>query len=772
MREAVAGNKPDANAEQLPKFEDIQMDVSKKLSDVKKQQLSAIKKAHDNAAEMENKELAAIDQSTPKGKQEYKKKADDIEANKVRRAKEYKDAELALDLAREAVFGEVKKAYDKAQGDRKKAADAFADSFTKTLMDRTRDERGKEADKEVVGMMSRSELSYSSKVSMPSWAKKEGGGLVNEGGPAWNFGQVKQATREMLMAIYMEEGPEAAKNKIDELQASAKKHGGKVDYFTWDEAMGNGGRGSFRYTLERGVCSPNRGSEITGKVMGYMYTADRLFTGDKGQKTFEKYEAYLRNFVEQGKGPGNNATMLTPRAWAAQNAPEYLMEPEKMIDQVINQIHLPEGLFDKIAAIKTMEQRKEAIRSLLTGVLAAEPDKTKWDVLMQNALRDVLTPDGKKPGEYTLNIDDLSKVDLAKITRGRELYGDAADTLDDSSKKYISGLILGADYSYAGQAVTIKGEKVDFTSFYKDYLGQKLAEEGGVMRAIDRADRKRLTALVEAGGKDASSDKKAQINAEYNKAVMDIVRAKIDTPAKVMETFKKRDEDEAKKAEAAKAAPGAAGVAPGVAPKAGGGLKAAPGAVEKPAGGAGEPVAKAKPAKDSAGGEVASGDKKGKAKKSPDAEKPALPPVPEGATVGGLPSFTIGEAGAVIPAAVEAAAVEMPKLSPAAKKIVTSALHDAYAAPRPEGGYSPTFAEDKINEGLAALPEGSVPAGKKVRANGFVIEMTPSDKGGYQAKIVQAEHDVKVRFHLSDVEEIPPKLKVAKKKTDSDSEPA
>jgi len=173
------------------------------------------------------------------------------------------------------------------------------------------------------------------------------------------------------------------------------------------------------------------------------------------------------------------------------------------------------------------------------------------------------------------------------------------------------------------------------------------------------------------------------------------------------------------------------------------------------------------------GGEVAGGDKPAAAEKGKEEKAAGEIPAPEVPVAGGeAGAATQAEAGPVAGAAAPEAVTAEAEMSAADKKVVAGVLRDTYNAPRPVGGYSPTFAEDKINEGLAKLPKGSIPEGKRMRAHGFVIEMGTDEKGEPRAKIVQAETNVKLRFALPDAEEIEPRQKVAKKKTDTGSQPA
>ncbi|MBU1953405.1 hypothetical protein KKH03_00345, partial [Patescibacteria group bacterium] len=394
--------KPKEDDEKLPEYKDIEAAANSRMAAVKKQQMEALKSGQGAARDSEKRELTAFDQKIPAEKRKHDKLKIQVANNEAIRAQDLVDAATAFDVASAAALGELKAAIDAAHKKRTEAAESFATSMMKDLMAAETEGRKAGADKGADALLGGVSL-YQDKVTMPNFMRDGKGNLGQKegGGPSWDRDQVRHATKEMLKAIYIEQGAEEAKKKSKELYSAiyiVKEASGKVNYFSWHKAFGGHERGGFAYVLDTMCFDTNKGPAAFGKVVGYMNSADKIFKG--ADKKFAQYEAALQKAIQEGQD------YPSPSEWARQNAPEIFSQPKdaaQFIDKVLESYKLPKSptfyesykkgvsnlLPSVIKECKAYDEniaRKGKVRALLLGVLAAEPDSSKWDALAKRTM--------------------------------------------------------------------------------------------------------------------------------------------------------------------------------------------------------------------------------------------------------------------------------------------------------------------------------------------------------------------------------------------------
>jgi|GEM_PF-5066543 len=751
------------------------------------------------------------------GKQQVEKKADEERlkdpklkpADKNKYTKENKEREVArkkewdtlmkdLEDAKTQALAKLDAAYEATKAKKEQNSKALAEGISGVLLDRKLESRAKNVDKDVAEMVSK----FSFKpIKLVTYKEGKDGKPIAVAGKDISLDSegASVAVAEMIKSIYMTQGPDAARAKVEELQRICGENDTLGKYMPLARLdvkledinkvfARDGGKGSLQAMLEKFYLDPDgmdakKLPALLGKAAGNLQSAEVIFSKDRGtDKFYAQYEKAVQDAVTKGEEPP------TPNDWAKKNAPEALIEkkdPKQLIESVIKTLKKPEIDGKKLMALvktkldatpkmdfvtdsqlpmkirdqataelqaevdKAFADRKSAISSMLTGVLAAEPDSSKWDVLVKQALTSMTVQKDEK--DYKLDLGRLSTFDYSTITAGREMYGDSRKFLSPDAKKIVSGLVMGGDFTYGGKQIDItkdgKTEKADYMVSYKKFVDEALGKKGPVRSKIDEAETARKEA-IDAVERDqhrpATKEERAKIDGEYNAAVEKIVSEEL-TPQKFeaslpkVEAPKKEEEKKPEEKEKGKGKGTGSGtpkkVEGGGGTGGGGKSKEAPTKPEAPAQPKSpEPVAKEK------GGDK--GKKTAEAPAQPPAkqpEGPAKPPEgPAKPPEGPKPPLVV---------ATDGDTVEI-TLSPELKKQIGKILTDVVSAPRPKEGYSPTFVQGKINEGLAALPEGSLQPGKQIKGSGIVIEVGVNDKGKYEGKVVQAAPGVKKQFGL------------------------
>jgi hypothetical protein len=514
---------------EITDFDKISSQVDTQLTDFIGATLRKLNDAHDLARAAEQADIEA----TKPGSKERKDKEKKQKENEELRLKQYKALQDALNKAKEAVMAALRTRVEEAKKKKEANAKRFGESLHAQLAAAHQETLKPDAKTKVGEMLKTGKMTYAP-TAMPIVLKLEGGQTESKTSN-WTGGDVETAVVQMLMVVYMEQSPEEAQNRANALIESAKKQaGGKVNYFALDEAFGAGGRGSFRYTIEHGICRADRGAEITGLVMGYMYSANEIFKGPNS-KYFAAYEAYLKRAVEQE----TMGALLSPTDWARKNAPEALTE-EKAASQIIDDIlaMIPEPKEKPEEVQKT----KARIRMVLETVAASAPkgDPVKLDAMLRQALVQMgATSDGK-----SFDTTKITALQPQKIEEGREMYGNSRRMLDDETKLQISALILAAETRFGGQRILDeKGQPVDFVAWYKEQVNGLLKSRGDVHPLLEEArDTRddelraaRLVSIVEAYWK----KDKDRIVAKFHSAVAKIIADNIPSPAKLYDGSKK-----------------------------------------------------------------------------------------------------------------------------------------------------------------------------------------------------------------------------------------
>jgi hypothetical protein len=525
-------------------FDKIAADVDAKLNDYNGRKLRSLNESHDTERAAEKADLAAMDASTPEGKKEKAATEKTYEGNEARRERQYKALDSALKAAKEEVMIALRTKVEEAKAKKLENAKRFAESLVAELEPAAAEKRANAVHAEIPRILQAANLQYEN-TAMPVNLKMEGGKTRTETAH-WSGENVKSAVATMLAAIYMEQGSDAATKKAGELIEAAKKRGrGSVNYFAMDEAFGDGGRGSFRYVLDNGICPPDKGANITGMVMGNMYTANELFkAGTDAEKYFSKYEAYLRKTVEDSP---DTVQFLSPTEWAKKNAPEALIQtknPGQLVADILSLIEVP--AFSP--AKERMEAKKAEVKLVLDMVAGADPGAKpeKLDGMLKNALMKMGFQE--KDGKIVAPKDE--SIDARKIIAGREIYGDSNSRMDDAEKLQISALIYAAELAFGGERILVKkGDKeepVDFVAWYKQEIGSLLKRNGDVgLKLRDARDemKDKMDAARDKNLGQLDPNARAKMESDYYRAVGDILASNIPHPKNLLEESKKIEPD-------------------------------------------------------------------------------------------------------------------------------------------------------------------------------------------------------------------------------------
>jgi|GEM_PF-4941009 len=589
-RAALEKFQPNPDAEKLPEFKDVEKAVGAELAAKGREEQAKIEKSQNPAREYDTRQLNAIDQTTTEGKVAYSKLKKICDENEAKRKNDLKKALSEFNIASMAAYEALEAAYKVAKEKREKAGTELSNSLVNELMNARKQERDKNAVKDVDSYIaaeldanrrkSKPELSFQGKIAMPRY-ELNAKGIPNalEDHPTWTGDMARQATTEMLKAIYMEQGPEAAKAKADELKKACegKEAGGNVNWFSWHKSFGGDEKGGFGYVLGQMCFDTRKGPELFGMVVGNMNAARELFKGSKGKEDvnaaiFARYEAAVQDAINQGK------EIPPPGDWARKYANEIFVQPdnpEKFVNKILESYKMPAepvdyaeykkdpsrikwwgtGM-DKISAAYEAKVAKQAnVRAMLMGVLAAAPDSSKWDGLAKQALTAMM---GGK-----LEAAKMNEADPEKIKPVMEIYGNSSEILNDESRAYISGLIYGAEMSYAAKTVEyeVNGKKVkeNFPDYYKKLVAATLKDGQALKSQLQDATIARLNGLIKEG---ITPTEKAAIEDKYRIAVLAVVK-QVTTAKAVLEDYEKKNAPkaapEAKPVVAGKKAPAVSG---------------------------------------------------------------------------------------------------------------------------------------------------------------------------------------------------------------------
>jgi len=592
INQAIERYKPKDNTE-LVDYTQVEAQAKNAIEQRKQQIIDSLNTAHETAATKEESNLNAINRDTPQGNAEYAKKKKEFDANQKRRADELEQTEAALNTAATAALNSLRQAYNDAEKKRKDAADEFAKSIASEVMNAQRSERQKEVGNAVNNLMNSSGLDsslFQDGLTLPRYIKNTRGQLEQAQNDAndkpitpWNKDSVRLATYEMLKAIYMEQGPEAAKKKANELMQATREQGanGKVDMDPSPEANDNaidntmsdliaGSHinpqlataifvndtlaateteekeahgmvnqaswnkafdGAVDHVLKDMQFDPNRGAELFGMVVGNISAAKELFKGNNS--VLKRYEAAVRNAVERGLKP-----FPTPTAWAKDNAPEVFVTPDKpeaFVDKILEAYTIPNDVNHEAAVAK-----RDQVRAMLIGVLSATNDTTKWDSLAREALKTMI-------GE-NWDVNKINQANPTEIMKDREIYGQSADKLDDTAKAYISGLIFGAEQEFKDKKIPIidadKNQTSigDFIETYKSIVTDMLKTNQVIQSNIDALYEEMLTQV--ANNNPTSNQEKAEIariESYYQQQIYDYLKHSLPTPQKVWEEYQQKN---------------------------------------------------------------------------------------------------------------------------------------------------------------------------------------------------------------------------------------
>lgn len=298
----------------------------------------------------------------------------------------------------------------------------------------------------------------------------------------WNANETKIAIIEILKKVYIEQGDDAAKAKADEIAKKVQDKTFGIGYGEMAEVFPG-----LKMAAEQGIVKNPEDSVTTGMIWGLVQTAGETFKDDKA--LLDKYIAYVKTesdrvigIKDEGERRKEAGKIMTATAWAAQNAPEFIIaktegekarqNPEAAKSELIG--NAVEGVKDP--------KVKASLDALLRGVLAAETDPAKWEGLIKSAV--------EKMGKNLDNVVDMTDEELMNgAVKGREIYGPKklGEAMDDSSRKYIAGLILGAELAHGGKTIKDKdGKPVDFVAFYKTYIDTTLRDnkDDGVKETV------------------------------------------------------------------------------------------------------------------------------------------------------------------------------------------------------------------------------------------------------------------------------------------------
>lgn len=816
------------------KYAAIRTSAESDLNNTKKVILDTRQMAHDAEKAVDDKKLADA------------KPAEKAKITKENKAKEdawklsFGQMQADFEAGKVQALAKLDKTYDELKAKKTKNAEALAEGISGVLLDKKLEKRQKNVDGDVAEMMGSANFYFEEQELATYTEGKDGKPVaVRDKDITLDGNDMKVVVGEMVKAIYMTQGPEAAKAKVEELRKMADKNSkvgflpnavweADVDMSMIDKVFGKDGKGALSSVLEKFYLDPDKMddkkiAQLLGSAAGNLKAAEALFSKDKGtDKYYSAYEKAVGEALKKGETPP------TVNDWAKKNAPEALVEekkdPNKLIDEVLAGMKRPEGVTVGVGATagvsksKTTEdyiddaaeylpgytlgkylakkglgteaakkgletvglasenmraeaefaKRKEAIRTVLQGVLAAEPDSSKWDVLIKKALTGITKPEGDAGKDYKLDMNALNTFDYSKMTAGREIYGDAK--LPPSAQRVLSGMIMGGDITYGGKTVEIttdgKTATGDYMDGYKKFVGNQLSgaegKEGALFKRLEKLKQTRRDQMDEITETDPEkiAQRKKEIMKANDEAVAKLIRDEL-TPAKFEATLPKPEpkkeeppkEDDKGKGKGKKAPGGSGG---GKAPESKGGGDAAP---KKPA------------------------DKKPDAPAGDKGKKPADTPTDKPIATSDKPPVVSGKPGAPVvkvevPVVPVDAVVDV-VIPPEVKQQVTKIVTDVAGMPRPLGGWKPADAQATIDAGIAALPGGLVKPGDKplrFKSSRMEIEVSADDKGKYQGKIVAASPDVKKKYGFGDdVPVIAPPEKPDKKmagKKDKSSEAA
>jgi hypothetical protein len=635
----------------LPKYEEVEKNTGAALDKYIQEQLTALRNSQET-------EKAGEDQN-PKNAGE-RKKADE------RREKAYKAVEADLAGLRTDSLNICKTLYDEMVAKREEMSKKYADSIMKKLNDAGMKER-KESVKtdvnDVTNAMNTAGIDGSFvdyEASNIHVAPKASAGATEQ----YDRSQMFAATRAMLEAVYLEQGKKAAEDMAQKVHdATVPLNNGKdVNYEALRMAMGvnkdkdrtpakldskedRNGFGSLQYTVDENVCPATKGPEMTGRVWGFMYAANDTL---KDEKDFKAYQAYLTAAVN--KDGTKAADLQSPSEWAAEHAPLAITKnQEKVISDVLNQIKIPAGS-ETDKEVVAAKERRAAVENMLRAALNTDPNTENWDALIQNVLVSMVRNGAGKDDNYKdLKFEDLNLIDPAKLTAGREFYGNSRKYLGRAGEIYVSGLILGADWSSRDQLfrhTNDKGEIVTghMASAYKEYIKKQLTAgektEGALLRGPnewlrDKKDEVFLRDDLDGAGKKREFERIKR--EEYPAQVLLAINDK-ETGLQTFAQFY----DAKKKEEEALTPPDTTAATPATAPTPAPAGKPAPGGAKAPAVGpvAGPSAApKAAPATPGAGKQAPSAPKAAPGGSAP-AKAPATAPVTPGRVTPNMPVAT------------------------------------------------------------------------------------------------------------------------------------
>jgi hypothetical protein len=592
IKEAIQPFEPKDDTELLD-YTEVEEQAENAIKKKKQQIIDNIRASNESNTKREQSDLDSIQRDTPQGRAEYARKKKEYEANEARRADELKQTEAALNAAATTALNELKKAYDDAEKKRKDAAEEFAKSIASEVVNQQQTKRKQEVDNNAVNnLMNSSGLDsslFQDDLTLPRYIRDTSGQLKQAQNDAndkpiepWNKDSVRLATYEMLKAIYMEQGPEAAQNKANELMRATREQGanGKVDIkdstpqdydraiddfiaslsinpdlatamfvsdtldatateeeereahgmvnqASWNKAFGS----AVDDVLKEMQFDPNRGAKLFGMVVGNISAAKELFKGNGS--VLKRYEAAVRNAVEKGETP-----FPTPTAWAQKNAPEVFVtegKPEAFVDKILEAYTIPNNANHEAAVAK-----RDQVRAMLIGVLSATNDTTKWDSLAREALKTMIG------ANWNANL--INQADPMKIMNGRGNYGQSADKLDDTAKAYISGLIFGAEQEFKDKKIPIidadKNQTSigDFIETYKSIVTDMLKTNQVIQSNIDALYEEMLTQV--ANNNPTSNQEKAEIariESYYQQQIYDYLKHSLPTPQKVWEEYQQKN---------------------------------------------------------------------------------------------------------------------------------------------------------------------------------------------------------------------------------------
>lgn len=561
MSEKVDAYKAKIETHEVTDIKEIKKEVDEKLSSFKKSELAVIERGLDAVIAGKETELNALEQKDWKSKQKAKALQQSIASLKESKKETLKSVTAELDKEIAKTKAELQTAIEQAKEKRKQNADKYAKSLSLELIKDEQKEREE----------SYKTISYYNNFEKFGIFEKFGGAHVpvvqrlhdnsiDVKSAGWSNEQMEQATIAALKAVYIEHGPERHLEIAEKIHDN--KQGETIDYETLRQSFSVGkngnGRGSLQDTIDSNLVTADEYNPAkVGEVWGLMYSANETF--GKKDDLYKKYKEYIASTLEKD---GDNAKLLTPSMWAAENAPEEFLSKEsanKMIDNIVEEVEIPEDA--------TQEERdkigyqKSILRNMLRGALNAAPKDADYDALIKEYLVDIF---GKNYLDKIRNGEGFEQALEGKYSG--KIYGDHKEMLDLPTQKYIEGMLYGAGKELSGEKyVDENGKPVDVLAEYKDYVKEAMEGRGNIgyqlkdlLLMSDKLSYESLNNYL-AGNEQTAEQKKAI--QDYFVAAQHKVLSSLIHPKDFVKKYKKLEEKKEEKKEKAEKKPAAKPVA-------------------------------------------------------------------------------------------------------------------------------------------------------------------------------------------------------------------